>query len=483
MRVAIVHYHLRTGGVTRVIQNALASLNSAQVDAVVIAAEPFPRGVGEGIRVHVAPGLAYDECSKPVSANALRAQLEAAARDAFGALPDLWHVHNHALGKNLVLPEVIHRMAVGGQRFLLQIHDFAEDGRPGNYRRLVEHLGYAQCRRYLYPLAEHIHYAVLTDRDSEILERAGVPPAQLHLLPNAVWLEADGISDAQAGGEQRLWLYPTRAIRRKNLGELLLLAALSGEGDRFATTRAPENPRERPRYERWVGFAEARHLPVEFEISTKRRMPFEALLRSAYSLVTTSIAEGFGLAFLEPWLIGRPLVGRNLPEVTGAFRSAGVDLSTLYDRLDVPLEWIGAQVLENRIRAERQVFLAAYGRTPADDDCERVLSAWIHDRQVDFGRLDEPLQESIIDRVVAADIERRQISVRCLQPPAAHCVASNGDAVRRTFGLDAYGQRLKTIYRGLLDAGAGAGPIEAAANEVILDWFLAPERLFLLATS
>ena len=116
MRVAVVHYHLRTGGVTRVIQNALASLNSAPVDAVVIAAEPFPQGVGEDIRVHVAPGLAYDERSSPVSANALRTQLEDAARDAFGALPDLWHVHNHALGKNLVLPEVIHRMASDGQR-------------------------------------------------------------------------------------------------------------------------------------------------------------------------------------------------------------------------------------------------------------------------------------------------------------------------------------------------------------------------------
>jgi glycosyltransferase involved in cell wall biosynthesis len=481
MRVTIVHYHLRTGGVTRVIQNALASLNGAQIDAVVIAAEPFPEGVGQGIRVRVVPGLAYDERSSPVAVNALRTQLEDAARDAFGVLPDLWHVHNHALGKNVVLPEVIHRMASDGQRFLLQIHDFAEDGRPGNYRRLIEHLGYAQCRRYLYPVAGHIHYAVLTDRDREILERAGVPPAQLHLLPNAVWLGAGSTPDAEPRCEQRLWLYPTRAIRRKNLGELLLLAALSGERDRFATTRAPENPRERLRYERWVGFAESLHLPVEFELSTQCRMPFEALLRSAYALVTTSIAEGFGLAFLEPWLIGRPLVGRNLPEITGAFRSAGVDLSSLYDRVDVPLEWIGARVLENRIQAARHDFLAAYGRKPADDDCERVFSAWVHNQQVDFGRLDEPLQESIIHRIVASEAGRRQISVRCLQPPSARCVASNGAAVRRSFGLEAYGQRLDAIYRGLLDAGVD--PIESAANEAILDWFLAPERLFLLATS
>ena len=38
---------------------------------------------------------------------------------------------------------------------------------------------------------------------------------------------------------------------------------------------------------------------------------FAALLASAHALVTTSVAEGFGLAFLEPWLMGRPLAGRH----------------------------------------------------------------------------------------------------------------------------------------------------------------------------
>ena len=42
-------------------------------------------------------------------------------------------------------------------------------------------------------------------------------------------------------------------------------------------------------------------------------------MASAHRLVTTSVAEGFGLAFLEPWLFGKGLLGRNLPEITVDF--------------------------------------------------------------------------------------------------------------------------------------------------------------------
>ncbi len=62
---------------------------------------------------------------------------------------------------------------------------------------------------------------------------------------------------------------------------------------------------------------------------------FHALLTAAHALVTTSVAEGFGLAFLEPWLANRPLFGRKLPEVTEGNKKAGVNLASLYTRLDV----------------------------------------------------------------------------------------------------------------------------------------------------
>ncbi len=61
------------------------------------------------------------------------------------------------------------------------------------------------------------------------------------------------------------------------------------------------------------------------------------MIAKADALITTSVAEGFGLAFLEPWLASKPLVGRNLPEITADFAEHGLDLSALYNCLPVPL--------------------------------------------------------------------------------------------------------------------------------------------------
>jgi len=49
------------------------------------------------------------------------------------------------------------------------------------------------------------------------------------------------------------------------------------------------------------------------------------------------------MAFLEPWLVGAPVCGRNLPEITASLAEEGVVLPWSYDRLDLPLAWIGQE--------------------------------------------------------------------------------------------------------------------------------------------
>ena len=59
MRVAIVHYHLRPGGVTRVIQQSLTALDvesSAEFRCVVLAGEP-PQATMPVPNVAVIPAL------------------------------------------------------------------------------------------------------------------------------------------------------------------------------------------------------------------------------------------------------------------------------------------------------------------------------------------------------------------------------------------------------------------------------------------
>ncbi|MBK5932084.1 glycosyltransferase [Halochromatium salexigens] len=497
MRIAIVHFHLRTGGVTRVIQHACAALATAGHQVAVLSGEPPQRaGALLAARIEVIPALGYEEQREPMGPRALQRAMEQAAQRALGGAPDLWHVHNHCLGKHLALPDALLGLAEAGQALLLQPHDFAEDGRPALYRRMLETLGAqdgAALAARLYPLAPQIHYATLNARDDRFLAAAGVPDAQRHRLPNAVSFAAEAAPEAGSETsarrgraitrlDHRRWLYPTRAIRRKNLGELLFWAALAGPEERFATTQAPHNPLEQPRYARWVALAQELALPVDFELGA-RGDDFAALLASSHALISTSVGEGFGLAFLEPWLIGRPLAGRDLPEITADFSAEGIDLGGLYQRLPVPLAWLDASALRQRMDTALAATARAYGRVRDGDDLARAWAAAVDDQaRIDVGRLDEVAQAEVL-RHLRADPTARSALDATTPPLAADAdrIAYNRAVVEREYLLDGYRRRLEVIYRALL--AAPSAPVrDRADGQALITRFQAPERLYLLRT-
>lgn len=80
-------------------------------------------------QIRVVPGLAYTGGTVLDGGVALQRELEQAARSHFGGLPDVWHVHNHTLGKNLALTATFRVGLMKGNACSLQIHDFPEDGR------------------------------------------------------------------------------------------------------------------------------------------------------------------------------------------------------------------------------------------------------------------------------------------------------------------------------------------------------------------
>lgn len=483
MRVAIIHYHLRTGGVSRIIAHTAEELSARGVDVVVLSGEP-PEGRWPA-DVRVVDGLGYDGVRHACEPGVLALDLQRAAWEALGDAPDLWHVHNHSLGKNLALPGALWRLAQEGQPLLLHIHDFPEDGRPANYRRMLDAIGdgdVARLSHYLYPQAPQVHYGVLNGRDRDALQAGGCPWDRTHVLPNPVSLEAAPPGEPGLRlGDRRLWLYPTRAIRRKNLGEFLLWSALAEEEDRFATTRAPENPAELPVYENWVGFAERHGLDVEFGIGEHWGGSFESLLGAAHAAVTTSVAEGFGMAFLEPWLAGRPVCGRDLPEITREFAGEGVDLAGLYARLEIPASWPGEDILAERARSGLERLYEAYGQPLTDGHLIRCLDAWIHDGRVDFGRLDEGLQQAVIERLLDSSAARSEMEPEQLAPAAGDTspsVAFNAERIREGFSVARYGERLMDLYADMTDCESALP--DALSGDRILQQFLAPERLTLL---
>jgi hypothetical protein len=487
MRIAIVHYHLHPGGVTRVIQHTLAALSQTNetIQMIVLTGEPpsptmpvAPYAIVEELGYNSDSHAPFDQIVK---------RLETLVRQALGGMPDVWHFHNHALGKNLLMPALVSHLAKNGQHILLQIHDFAEDGRPDNYKLLCQHLGGGDPLKLgarLYPQGRHIHYALINQRDQHLLNASGVKVEQLHYLPNAVSMERVAEPESpENDGDQRLFVYPVRAIRRKNLGELLCWAAIAEKGDRFAVTRAPQNPLARPVYDNWVAFAQAHDLPVTFAIGEHWAGDFSSLLQSAYALITTSVAESFGLAFLEPWLLNCSLVGRKLPEITNQFEQVSLDLSGLYDRVCVPIEWIGRDRFHQEVQTALTTMYASYGRIARPEDTERAAATAITDEYVDFGRLNEPLQQTVIARLVRSPALKNEILPSTLtltrEPPKI--IAQNYDIVTAQFNLQQYGERLWRIYRAVANSETESS-LSAINADVLLDKFLAPERFFLLKT-
>jgi len=311
MRVAIVHYHLQPGGVTQVIRSQSRLLAREGIPHVVLAES----GDGDGLPARWLAGLGYTDDAGDDDEDSLFHRMTAAATDELGAAPDIWHFHNPSLGKNRLMPGLIHRLARENHRLLLQIHDLAEDGREENFRRIPHPAG-------LHPDGPRIFRAFLNQRDLDIFTHAGLERGRAFLLPNS----CDGVYRIAESkpSPPALVFYPVRGIRRKNLGEILLLAALSPEGTRYAISRAPLDPRWLPVHDAWRAFAIAHRLAVGFDVSGRiapmpgGRNDFQSWIARSTHLVTTSVAEGYGMVFLEAEQWRKPLIGRALPHLPHA---------------------------------------------------------------------------------------------------------------------------------------------------------------------
>ncbi|RMG33248.1 MAG: hypothetical protein D6725_16105, partial [Planctomycetota bacterium] len=407
MQIAIVHYHLNRGGVARVIENHLRALAAIwhyprPLDVALLFCgdkQGWPERLQEelpNVRLHECPlsGLAYDTPERPAPPAAqLADDIETALRrTGFSPGSTLLHVHNHNLGKNAALPLALRELAHRGLRLLLQIHDFAEDFRPANYAYLLQRLApdspdALPC--LLYPQASHIHYAVLNGRDHAILSEAGVADEHLHALPNPVTVPGQlparepvrkRLAAVGLDPSRRFFVYPVRAIRRKNLGEAVLWAALLRDTAQVGNTLPPLNPVELPQYQQWRRLGLALKLPLLFELGQLQDVTFPEVIAAADAVLTTSVAEGFGMVFLETWLMGRPLVGRDLPEITAEFRDSGIQLNGLYDRLQIPLELIDVDRFRQDLLDAYNLAALEYGRELlGPDDLDAAMPRLVRD--------------------------------------------------------------------------------------------------------
>lgn len=508
MKLAIGHYHLNRGGVTRVIENQLLALDRAvderqRHEAIILyggRCQDWPADLPDRLqrirlRLHPVPELDYDE-QRQTSGTLGQRLVETLEQLNFTPAETVVHIHNHSIGKNAALPQAVWDLAERGYGLLLQIHDFAEDQRPGNFRLLADAAGeQADWHRRLYPQAPSVHFAVLNGRDLGILQSAGVAAEQLHFLPNPVLLSAtapDRDSTRIKLGQlfsvptdARFIVYPVRGIRRKNLGESLLHSLLAPEGTFFGMTLPPLSPAERAHYEQWKTVALRLKLPFRFEVGGTGGLSFGESLAACDAVLTTSIAEGFGMVYLETWLADRPLLGRDLPEITQDFAAVGLNLAGLSHRLGIPADWFDLDRLRQTFLDAFRVALAAYIRQEPPD-LSRQVDEKLRGETIDFGDLDEPFQIEVLDRVEREASARRELQAAnpWIAPMTGdgneELLRANAGVVHREFSLEPSGARLAAVYQSVLESPRGHEIRPLARPGAILDHFLDVARFRLL---
>ncbi len=432
MKIAFIHYHLKTGGVTTCLKQQLEALKN-DCDVRVISGE-LPAAAFPAKTIHI-PELAYSA----VYGNSYEPQAVAAAvasriEAEFDRPCDIVHVHNPLLAKNRTFLKFLSALQTRGLNLLLQIHDFAEDGRP--------HLYYSED----YPA--DCHYSVVNSRDYQILLKCGLKESGLHQLFNCIRPPEHPLSAVEQGPYV---VYPVRALRRKNIGEALLLTLFFAGNETLVITLPPNSAADIASYQGWKAFARDHHLKVEFDRGLNH--PFASIVASARYLLTTSITEGFGFSFLEPWLFDKLVCGRKIADICHDFESRGVCLDHMYTQLKVPLDWFDSKDFSDQW--ERAVRSTA-ARFELHIDPSRIQTAYdtiTADGTIDLGLLSETYQRQVLQRLISQKSLRQKLA--SLNPYLAKIgrvagekklIASNRNAVVDNYGLAAYRQNLLNVY-------------------------------------
>ena len=436
MKIAFIHYHLKTGGVTTCLKQQLKALEN-DCDMFVVSGEPSPSTFPE--KTTTVPELAYSSVYRqPYAPEKVAAKVIRKIRDHFDGPCDIVHVHNPLLAKNLNFLRFLKRLQQEGLNLLLQVHDFAEDGRPRSY--------------YHEDYPSDCHYCVVNSRDYKILLKCGLKKQGLHQLFNCVSLPK---LPPDPVAEKPYVVYPIRAIRRKNIGEAILLSLFFNAQERLAITLPPNSAADVVSYKAWKAFAADYRLPIEFDRGLDT--PFETIVCSARYLLTTSITEGFGFSFLEPWLYQKHVSGRKLDDICNDFETRGIDLDHMYSQLRVPLEKFDANDFYSRWKRTIMDTARIFDFRIDPAHIRRAYEAITEAGLIDFGLLAEPYQKQILRYLMSNETHLQKLLKG--NPLLAEIsngkdqknrIEANRNAIVRSYNIAQYRQTLLDLYARVL---------------------------------
>jgi hypothetical protein len=447
MRLVVLHYHLLPGGVTDVVVHSIRAVTTADPtirEVVLVAGRPDNvenvrarlADLAVGVTADILPEIDYSDPREPTGeAHARAATLEQTLLERYAGDDALWWVHNYHLGKNPALTIALCRIAAleAAPRMLLHVHDFPECARYENLAYQMRVAGPSP-----YPAGPTVRYAVINERDRDLLLSAGIPAWQLGLLLNPVEpVPAGGAAaapDASSGrgapaghGEygrtreavvarladyaadtgQRfhpdgpLLLYPVRTIRRKNVLEAAAIARLVPNANLLVTL--PGVSESERRYSDLVRFAwDDRRVHGVWGIGPHEAdyaLSYDAIADASDAVVSSSVQEGFGLLFVNALRWRKPLVARRL-DVLASLRPLFEGYpATFYDSFVVPARSPSITSMHAYLRMRYRERLGALeeaipavARQRLEDDLDAILAR----ESIDFSFLPAQMQLTVL---------------------------------------------------------------------------------------
>jgi hypothetical protein len=339
--------------------------------------------------------------------------------------------HNLSLGKNIALSIAFSLLAskhkkAGDINFFSVIHDLAEEGRLNILHNLlkIESLGIS-IWKYLYPQT-NVHFIVLNKRNYTLFKNAGY---SVFFLPNPLNISDKMNKSAKLGKnkiisiqnalsavskidrtnfdkKKKTYFYPVRVISRKNVLEAVIMACLICKGNLivggYGTSR-----KDIRLFNEIIQHARQNNLPVILNVERIKNhvnsnffednTVFEYLYKFSNFCITTSLVEGFGYALYEPWIYGKNVIGR-LPQGVGC--SEIIDLTHLYDRLDIPISWISLGKIGNKYYFQLKRFFSGDSKFLNPEHFKNFFKkSYLYNNFFDFGALTLKMQFSLLNKL------------------------------------------------------------------------------------
>ena len=362
VKLVVIHYHFRPGGVRRVIELAtphlLRAAGSRFAEVVLVGGEAPDERWQRHFADQVAPVPVtgrYDNAlgywsEQRAHADSIRRRTRAVLGSLLTDGDDcvVW-AHNQSLGRNMILTEELQRLCAQRQvKLVLHHHDWWFDNRWQRWAemRAAGFRTLEAVAQTILGTAPNVRHAAINRMDARILEahagrQAGWLPNPADARPVVSGWELQRARQwlaAISGEDAPVWLMPCRLLRRKNVAEALLFARWLRPEAWLITTGDISSDEEEPYAAALDRAARKQGWRVRLSVlagSEERTPPVRDLMAASEVVLLTSLQEGFGLPYLEAAAAWRPLIARALPNIMPDLRRFGFRFPQTYADLVV----------------------------------------------------------------------------------------------------------------------------------------------------